>query len=111
MPFYLVMAVAFAAAGTLTSNATRPLHLTVEEQGATTILRVVGAANELSSVAYDLEVTDGGNRSVQRGVAHLDARTETTVVTVRLTPRGQLLARLNVQPVGAASYAESYDSR
>jgi hypothetical protein len=86
----------------------KPLRLQVEQQGDATTIRIIGLANEPSSVSYALEVTDGGNRSTQRGVAHLQAGVRATVATVRLVSNRRLSAKLKVRPLAGAEYDEQF---
>ena len=90
------------------SSEVKPLRLHVEQQGDATIIRVIGLANAPASVPYDLQVTDGGNRSTQRGVAHLQAGVQATVATVRLVSSPRLSATLNVKPSAKPEYHEKF---
>jgi hypothetical protein len=103
-----IAAILLASAAQPPGSQMKPLRLHVEQQGDATIIRVIGLANAPSSVPYDLQVTDGGNRSTQRGVAHLQAGIQATVATVRLVSNRGLSARLNVKPPAEAEYDERF---
>ena len=87
-----------------------PLHLQVEQRGTTTILRVVGSADQPCAVAYNLQVTDGSNRSAQHGMAHLEAGRPVTVASIRLNTKQRLSATLSVKSSSTA-YEETFQSR
>ena len=87
----------------------RPLLMRVDENGSATVVKLIGIATDACTVSYDLEVTQDGNRSVQRGVAQLLKGVPATVATVRLAAR-PVTARLIVKPCWAAEYQEVFDS-
>ena len=103
-----IAAILLASAAPPSGSQMKPLRLHVEQRGHATIIRVIGLANAPSSVSYDLQVTDGGNRSTQRGVAHLQAGVQSTVATVRLVSNGGLSAKLKVKPLTEAEYDEEF---
>lgn len=99
-----VLALGAAMAG---ANAEpRPLHLQVEERGDLTIVSVVGFSNDRVTIPYALEVSQRGNRSVQRGVANLPAGQRATLASVRLTGKAALAAELTVGSGGSSDYRE-----
>ena len=106
-----IAAILFASAAQQPGSQMKPLRLHVEQQGNATIIRVMGLASAPSSVPYDLQVTDGGNRSRQRGVARLQAGVPTTVATVRLMSSPRLSATLNVKPSANPEYDEKFGPR
>ncbi len=85
----------------------RPLTMRVDEDGSATVVNLIGISDYACSVSYDLEVSQGGNRSIQRGVARLHPGLTTTVATVRLAPH-PLYARLAVKPCGLKEYEETF---
>jgi hypothetical protein len=112
MPIFFHLAAALLASVTSTAAAPlKPLHLHVEQDGKVTIFRVVGLSHEASSVSYDLQVTDGRNRSDQRGLAHLQPGIQSTVATVRVASGAGLSAKLNVQTSAGAGYIEEFGDR
>ena len=106
-----IAAILLASAAPPPVSQMKPLRLHVEQQGGATIIRVSGLANAPSSVPYELQVTAGGNRSTQRGVAHLQAGVQTTVATVRLASNSGLSAKLNVKPPTEVEYDEEFGPR
>lgn len=109
MPALFHLAAAFfASAASSTAAPMKPLHLHVEQQGKMTIFRVVGLADAASSVSYDLQVTDGRNRSDQRGIAHLQAGIQSTIATVRVISGPDLSAKLNVKTATDTTYVEKF---
>lgn len=107
LPCLLQIAAILASAAASSGNPMKPLQLNVEQQGKATVIRVIGFSDRASSVPYALHVTAGGNRSVQRGVAHLQPRVQATVATVRLVSNRPLSAKLTVQP-GETEYTEQF---
>lgn len=105
-------AMAFSAAANPQQEAiSRPLLMQVDDNGSATVVRLIGLTNDdACTVSYDLEVTQDGNRSVQRGVAQLRKGVLATVATVRLASR-PLNARLIAKPCGAAEYQELFGPR
>ena len=103
-----IAAILLASANPQAGSEMKPLRLHVEQQGAATTIRIIGLASVPSSVPYELQVTDGGNRSTQRGVAHLQAGVQGTVATVRLVSNPRLSAKLKVKPPTEAEYDEEF---
>ena len=107
MPTSLDILCILLAAGTSQgADDVRPLRLHVEREGNATIVQVVGTAAAPVSASYDLQVTSGGNRSVQRGVAKLQPGVRTTVATLRLNAERPARARLTVSSPVVAEYHE-----
>ena len=86
----------------------KPLRLHVERQGEATVIRIDGLSTVASSVPYDLQVTNGDNRSRPRRVAHLRPGVRSTVATVRLVSKGGVLAELDVGPGADPAYREEF---
>lgn len=108
MPSLLqITAILLAAAATPAGNPMKPLKLHVGHQGDANVIRVVGLSDKASSIPYDLQVTDGGNRSVQRGIAHLHPGVQTTVATVTLVSDRRIAAELKVKS-GDTEYIEQF---
>lgn len=101
-----IAALLFAAGASSTANDARPLCLQIDRDGDATIIQVVGAARSATSASYNLEVGSAGNRSVQKGVAHLQPGVRTVVATVRLGGQAPASAKLTVNPSAAPEYHE-----
>ena len=100
-----------AAANPQQEGDLKPLRMRVDESGLATVqLELVGTAKNACSVSYELQVTQNGNRSVQRGVVRLRAGAPAIVATVRLASR-PLTARLIAKPCGAVEYQDVFDPR
>ena len=99
-----------AAANPQQEGDLKPLRMRVDKSGLATVVELVGTANNECSVSYELQVTQNGNRSVQRGVVRLRAGAPAIVATVRLAPR-PLTARLIAKPCGAVEYQDVFDPR
>lgn len=107
----LQIAAIMLAAAAPQAGDTRPLRLQIERDGAHTVIRVVGAAEKQMSAAYDLQVASAGNRSVQKGVAHLQPGVRTIVATVRLGGEAPASAKLRVRPDASSEYEEDARAR
>lgn len=105
-----VATLAAAAAASAQPSQPAPLQLKVDQEGAMTIVRVVGLANVPWSGRYVLEVTDkaGGNRSVQRGSVRLQSGLATTEATVR-TSSANVIAKLIVTPNESPEYEQTVE--
>ena len=113
MPGLLEIA-ANAAAAMLVAQAdpSAPLQLSVRQDGAATIVQVVGLSQAHYSARYALEVADenGGNRSVQRGTVNLQPNSEAVLTTVRLsTSPAKVTAKLSVTPKDGPAYSQTFD--
>lgn len=105
-----VAAILLASVTTQPGSQMKPLRLHIEQQGDATTIRIIGLTNEPASIPYDLRVTSEGNKSRQRGVAHLQAGVSTTVATVRVMASRRLSATLNVKPSANPEYDEQFGS-
>ncbi|PWG01909.1 curli-like amyloid fiber formation chaperone CsgH [Sphingosinicella humi] len=87
-----------------------PIRLAAEPVGEGVRLTVIGDSDVAMTARYSLEVvaSEGGNRSVQRGEAHLQPGRAATLATVTLgqADRGWS-AILKVSPEGGAAYERS----
>jgi hypothetical protein len=101
-----VAAMIFAAGASSTANGTKPLRLQIDRVGDATVVQVVGVAESATTASYNLEVGSAGNRSVQKGVAHLQPGVRTVVTTVRLGGPAPASAKLTVKPSAAPEYYE-----
>jgi hypothetical protein len=81
-----------------------PIHLVVETLDDTVRLKVVGESDVALSAAYSLEVSGGGNRSLQRGQATLRPGVSATLVTLTLGSGKDWAATLRVSPDGGQPY-------
>ena len=106
MSITLQVAAIIFAAGASTANGTNPLRLQIDRDGDATVIQVVGVAESATSASYNLEVGSAGNRSVQKGVAHLQPGVRTVVTTVRLGGPAPASAKLTVKPSEAPEYYE-----
>ena len=105
-----IAAVCLALAQGQAAGPAKPVRLHVHQEGATTVIRVEGAAEATSSYTYDLQVHSGGNRSRQSGTARLEAGEPVTVATVRIAALSGVVAELSVKPRAGSGYTETYSS-
>ena len=90
-----------------------PIRLAAEPVGEGVRLSVIGDSDVAMTARYSLEVvaSEGGNRSVQRGEAHLQPGRAATLATVTLGQAGRgWSAILKVSPEGGAPYERSAGS-
>jgi len=115
MIFDLLSAPILLAALAAVPAAERPIALLAEPNGEGALIQVVAAGDRIHAAydaTYTLEVTSdldsGGNRSVQRGRAHIAPGDTNLFISLRLgrvTP-GNWEARLTVEPGDGAAYEE-----
>lgn len=98
----MVTGMTSTAAGTQ-SIPDQPLHLIVNEEGTSVVIRVVGASEKPLQLRYDL-VFEGDSNSRNRGSVRLDDGVEKTLATVRMSTRGPWQATLIVS--GDLSYEQ-----
>ena len=98
---FAVLAVAMMSAP---AAAPAPIQLVVEPLGHAVRLKVVGVSDVALSAAYSLEVSGGGNRSLQRGQATLRPGVRATLVTLTLGSEKDWAATLRVSPEGGEPY-------
>ena len=84
----------------------RPLRLEVTTENARSVVRVVAESAEPCSATYQLEVTNGGNRSVSRGTTTIVPGRPQTLASVGVGSHGgpDVTAKLVAQPCGRAPY-------
>jgi hypothetical protein len=108
----LALAAALAAGTPDPAPSGAPVRLIAESVGTGVRLRVVGNSAAACEARYELAVSGdtirGGNRSIQRGTARLQAGVPATLATVSLgsvNPKGWE-ARLSVEPCDGARYVQ-----
>jgi hypothetical protein len=102
----IVAALGVASSQAGADPADTPITLSTEATPAGLVVQVVGRSATPVAARYSLDVSSGGNHSVQSGTVRLRAGETAILLTSRVGGPGsrQWTARLDVQPEGLPRY-------